>query len=210
MVGNHLTLHFSPQLVSIRETKWEWHGHRRALSSGSGLPSTRLTSCTFSMPPHLSRPHSPLVDKPHRLLSPPSSAFLRLEHLFLCTHPPRLSSHPPPPWGCPLRRLHSTDHSDTMMLTQSLARFVVHVILSHIIDCEPRKSQGCVLFTPNLPSTPHRSCRLRSSAFLLLKSQFPTLRSPSFSFPHVHTQDVITRTRVLGVPSLPCKNNCSL
>ena len=97
-------------------------------------------------------------------------AFLRLEHLSLCTHPPRLSSHPPPPWGCPLRRLHSTDHPDTMMLTQSLARFVVHVILSHTIDCEPRKSQGCVQFTPNLPSTPHRSCHLRSSAFLPLKS----------------------------------------
>lgn len=39
-------------------------------------PQPFLTSCTFGMPPHLSRPHSPLVDKPHRLLSPPSSAFL--------------------------------------------------------------------------------------------------------------------------------------
>ena len=134
-------------------------------------PQHRLTSCTSGMSPHLSRPHSPLVDKPHRVLSPPfPAAFLRLEHLSLYTHPPRLSSHPPPPWGCPLRRLHSTDHPDTMILTQSLARFVVRVILSHTIDCEPRKSQGCVQFTPNLPSAPHRSCHFRSHAFLLLKS----------------------------------------
>ena len=119
------------------------------------------------MPPHLSRPHSPLVDKPHRLLSPRfPAAFLRLEHLSLCTQPPRLSSHPPPPWGCPLRCLHSTDHPDTVMLTQLLTRFLVCVILSYIIDCERWKSQGCVQFTPNLPSTPHRSCPFRSCAFL--------------------------------------------
>ena len=140
------------------------------MSSGSGLPSTPLTSCTFGMPPHLSRPHSPLVDKPHWLPSPPSSAFLRPVHLSLCTHPPRLSSHPPPPWGCLLRRLHSTDHPDTMMLTQSLAQFVVRVILSYIIDCEPWKSKDCVQFTRNLPRAPHRSCCIRRSAFLLLKS----------------------------------------
>ena len=113
----------------------------------------------------------PIGDKPQRLLSPPfPPAFLRLEHLSLYTHPPRLSSHPPPPWGCLLRRLHSTDHPDTMMLTQSLARFVVRVILSYIIDCEPWKSKDCVQFTPNLSSAPHRSCCIRSSAFLLLKS----------------------------------------
>ena len=26
-----------PALVSIRKTRWEWHGHQRALSSASGL-----------------------------------------------------------------------------------------------------------------------------------------------------------------------------
>lgn len=171
MVGNHLTLHFSPQTCLHQRDQvgmaWTSEGFVIRLWPPLNPASPPAPS---GMPPHLSRSHSPLVDKPHRLLSPPSSAFLRLEHLSLCGHPPRLSSHPPPPWGCPLRRLHSTDHPDTVMLTQSLARFVVRVILSHTIDCEPRKSQGCVQFTPNLPSTPHRSCHLRSSAFLLLKS----------------------------------------
>ena len=141
------------------------------MSSSSGLPSTHLTFCTFG---HASPPQQitlPIGGQAHRLLSPPfPPAFLRLEHLSLYTHPPRLSSHPPPPWGCLLRRLHSTDHPDTMMLTQSLARFVVHVILSYIIDCEPWKSKDCVQFTRNLPSAPHRSCCIRSSVFLLLKS----------------------------------------
>ena len=85
-------------------------------------------------PAPASADHSLLVDKPHRLLSPPfSPAFLRLEHLSLYTHPPRLNSHPPPPWRCPLRRLHSTGHPDTVTLTQPLAQSVCCVCrsLSH-------------------------------------------------------------------------------
>ena len=104
------------------------------MSSGSGLPSTRLASCTFG---HASPPQQitlPIGGQAHRLLSPPfSPAFLRLEHLSLYTHPPRLSSHPPPPWRCPLRRLHSTGHPDTVTLTQPLAQSVCCVCrsLSH-------------------------------------------------------------------------------
>ena len=78
--------------------------------------------------------HSLLVDQPHRLLSPPfSPAFLRLEHPFSPTHLPRLSSYTPPPWCSLLRHLHSTDHPDTMTLTQPLAQLVCCVFrsLSH-------------------------------------------------------------------------------
>ena len=85
-------------------------------------------------PAPASADHSPLVDKPHRLLSPPfSPAFPWLEHPFSPTHLPRLSSHPPPPWRCPLRRLHSTGRPDTVMLTQPLAHLVLCVCrsLSH-------------------------------------------------------------------------------
>ena len=47
------------------------------------------------------------------------------------------------------------------------------------------------------------------SAKILIPDFLPWDHPPS-PFPHVHTQDVITRTRALGVPSPPCKNNCSL
>ena len=171
-MGYHLTLLFSsPPLSPSERPGGNGMDIRGLCPQPLACACPHLLHIPLCWPAPASADHSPLVDKPHRLLSPPfSPAFLRLEHLSLYTHPPRLSSHPPPPWGCLLRRLHSTDHPDTMMLTQSLARFVVHVILSYIIDCEPWKSKDCVQFTRNLPSAPHRSCCIRSSVFLLLKS----------------------------------------
>ena len=82
-------------------------------------PQPRLTFCTFG---HASPPRQ---TSPHRWTNPMAPVpFLRLEPLSLCTHPPRLRSDPAPPWGCLLRRLHSTD-PDTRTLTQSLARLVL-------------------------------------------------------------------------------------
>lgn len=133
-------------------------------------PQPRLTSCAFG---HASTPQQ--ITLPIGGQTPPAPVpslfcFPQAGAPFSLWSSSKAQLTPTSSLGLPSRRLHSTDHPDTVMLTQLLARFLVRVILSYIIDCEPRKSQGCVQFTPNLPSTPHRSCHLRSSAFLLLKS----------------------------------------
>lgn len=133
-----------PTLVSIRETRWEWHGHGRALVSASGLCLPSPPTPPFVRAAPASADQSPPVDKPHSSCSLP----LLLPQAgvpFSPTHPPRLSSYTPPPWGCLLRRLHSTDHPDTMTLTQPLAQLVSCAVFpSHTVDWEPGKPKGCV------------------------------------------------------------------
>ena len=92
----------------------------------------------------------PQQASPHRWTNPTAPVpslfcFPQAGVPFSPTHPPRLSSYTPPPWGCLLRRLHSTDHPDTMTLTQPLAQLVSCVVFpSHTVDWEPGKPKGCV------------------------------------------------------------------
>lgn len=133
-------------------------------------PQPRLTSCAFGHASPLQQTTLPIGGQTPPAPVPSLFCFPQAGAPFSLWSSSKAQLTPTSSLGLPSRRLHSTDHPDTVMLTQLLARFLVRVILSYIIDCEPRKSQGCVQFTPNLPSTPHRSCHLRSSAFLLLKS----------------------------------------
>ena len=107
-----------PALVSIRKTRWEWHGHQRALSSASGLclpsPATHpfVLACSS-----LSRPLPAGAQIPQ---APVPFLYSCLPHAgapFSLTHLPRLGSHPLSLWGQLLRHLHSTDHPDSMMPT---------------------------------------------------------------------------------------------
>ena len=92
----------------------------------------------------------PQQTSPHRWTNPTAPVpslfcFPQAGVPFSPTHPPRLSSYTPPPWGCLLRRLHSTDHPDTMTLTQPLAQLVSCAVFpSHTVDWEPGKPKGCV------------------------------------------------------------------
>ena len=122
-----------PALVSIRETSGNGMVIRGLCPRPLACACTQLLHIPLCWPAAASADHSPLVNKPHRLLSSPfSPAFLKLEHLSLYTHPP-LSSHLPPSWRCPLRGLQSTGHPDTVTLTQPLAQLVCCVSrsLSH-------------------------------------------------------------------------------
>ena len=72
-----------PTLVSIRETRWEWHGHGRALVSASGLCLPSPPTHPFVRAAPASAGQSPPVDKPHSSCSLPllllfsgSSSFL--------------------------------------------------------------------------------------------------------------------------------------
>lgn len=103
-------------------------------------------------PTPASADHCPLVDKPHRLLFPPSShAFLRPEHVSL--RPIfQGSAHTHLLCGL-LRRLLSTDHPDNMMLTavSTINLLCVCVILSHTLSC--RNHRAVCNLSPTPPAT---------------------------------------------------------
>ena len=162
MVGNHLTLHFSPQtcLHQRDQVGMAWTSEGFVIRLWPPLNPPHLPYLQHASPPQQTTlsngGQTPPAPVPSLFCFPQAGAPFSLWSSSKAQLTPTSSL------GLPSRRLHSTDHPDTVMLTQLLARFLVRVILSYIIDCEPRKSQGCVQFTPNLPSTPHRSCHFRS------------------------------------------------
>ena len=60
-----------PTLVSLRETRWEGHGHGRALSSASGLCPPSPPAHPFVRAAPASADQSPPVYKPHSYCSLP-------------------------------------------------------------------------------------------------------------------------------------------
>ena len=137
-------------------------GHQRPLSSGCGL-------CLPSPPTHpfvlacssLSRPLPAGGQTPQAPVPSLFSCLPQARTPFSPTHLPRLGSHPPPLWGQLLRRLHSTDHPDSMMPTavSTINLLCVCIILSHTVSC--RNHRAVCNSPPKPSSTPHRSCHLR-------------------------------------------------
>ena len=152
---------FLNTLVSIRETRWEWMDIGGLCHQAVACACPHLLHIPLCWPAPASADHSLLVPKSHRLLFLSSThACLTLEHLSLW---PIFqgSAHTHFLCGVSFSDISTALTILTAWCLQLLARLIVVCVYHSLSHCELQKSQGCVQFTPNPSSTPHRSCHLR-------------------------------------------------